>query len=515
MSDKEIPTLTRKDFVSDLEPRWCPGCGDYAILNTVQKVFAKTGIKREDFAVISGIGCSSRFPYYMNTYGFHTLHGRAPTVATGVKVANPNLSVWLVTGDGDGLSIGGNHMLHVLRKNPDINILLFNNEIYGLTKGQYSPTSVHGKVTKSSPKGSIEQPINPISFALTAEATFVARTMDTNPKHMAAVLEAAHYHKGVAFVEILQNCVIFNDKVHAPVIGRDVIHDNALFLEDGEPLLFGKDKDKGIIFEGSKPVIVDVTEENLADIHVHDVKDENPSYAHALSYLLNPDFPKPLGIFKSIDGKLTFEEQIESQISESIENEGPGDIQKLITGNDFWVVEGDTVERQAVATSNSNDTATEEEKIIKEQHWAERKAANDPYTLAFEKRLEEILGQYGATELLTVSENTKIDEVVQLLKDNNIGAVPVLDKDKKLVGMITEIDILLKGANRIEEFNKIPVTEFMSNSPETLPSWCSVAQALHKLESGSFLHLPVTRENNDLALISIKGILAYLRDSFH
>jgi len=233
--------LTKKDFVTANEVRWCPGCGDYAILNAIQKTFPDLGIPKENFVVISGIGCSSRFPYYMETFGFHTIHGRAPSVATGVKVANPDLSVWMITGDGDGLSIGGNHLLHILRRNLNINILLFNNQVYGLTKGQYSPTSSVGMKTKSTPMGSFDHPVNPIQFALGAEATFVARTVDTNPKHMVETFKAAQAHQGTSFVEIFQNCVIFNKDVWEGIYGRDSRDEQILYLEEGKPLLFGKE----------------------------------------------------------------------------------------------------------------------------------------------------------------------------------------------------------------------------------------------------------------------------------
>jgi 2-oxoglutarate/2-oxoacid ferredoxin oxidoreductase subunit beta len=247
---------SKKDFVTSNDVRWCPGCGDYAILNSLQRTLPELGIPKENYVVVSGIGCSSRFPYYMNTYGFHTIHGRAPTVATGVKVANPDLSVWMITGDGDGLSIGGNHLMHVLRRNVNINILLFNNRVYGLTKGQYSPTSPVGTKTKTTPMGSIDNPLNPILFALGAEATFIARTIDTNPKHMMETFKAAHEHQGVSFIEILQNCVIFNDKTWDPVYGRENRDNNLLHLEAGQPMVFGKEEKKGIVWNGSQPEII-------------------------------------------------------------------------------------------------------------------------------------------------------------------------------------------------------------------------------------------------------------------
>jgi len=254
---QDNPRYRKDDFVSGQEVRWCPGCGDYSILATMQRTLAKYDIPKEKHVFISGIGCSSRFPYYMNTYGFHSIHGRAPTIATGLKCVNPDLTVWVITGDGDGLSIGGNHLIHSMRRNVDMNILLVNNQIYGLTKGQYSPTSEVGKVTKSSPMGSIDYPINALCVALASEATFVARTLDTDPQHMMRVLERAMAHKGTSFVEIYQNCIIFNDKAFGPVTGRDTRNERMVYLEHNKPLVYGKDRDKAIHIKRLKPVVGD------------------------------------------------------------------------------------------------------------------------------------------------------------------------------------------------------------------------------------------------------------------
>lgn len=511
MSDKDIPTLTRKDFVSPLDVRWCPGCGDYAILNTVQKVFAELKIPKEQFAVVSGIGCSSRFPYYMNTYGFHTLHGRAPTVATGIKVSNPDLSVWLVTGDGDGLSIGGNHLMHVLRKNPNINILLFNNRIYGLTKGQYSPTSEFGKVTKSSPKGSVEQPVNPISFALSAEATFVARTLDTNPKHMASVLKAAEAHQGVSFVEIFQNCVIFNDKAFADVSSRNVMADNTVQLENGQPLIFGKDSNKGIRFNGFNAEIFDVTEDNKDQAIVHNTEESNPAYAYALAQLQSPDFPTPIGVFKSTPGKPTFEGQIHEQVEESV-SAGKGNLQDLITGKDFWIVEENEIEHHEDEVATESFAVIEEDEINKERHWSERRSQNDPYTLVFEKRIEELLIQLNLNETFTIQVGDSVLKAAQLMKENHIGALPVLESNN-IVGIISEHDILHRAGDKLQELNTIEVSEVMTQNPSCLASWSSVAQALHHLEAGNLSHIPVKRDDQSLTFISIKDILTYIREN--
>ena len=332
--------LTKKDFVTPNDVRWCPGCGDYAILNAVQRTLPELGIPREQFVVVSGIGCSSRFPYYMNTYGFHTIHGRAPTVATGVKVANPELSVWMITGDGDGLSIGANHLLHLLRRNLDINVLLFNNRIYGLTKGQYSPTSEVGKKTKSTPLGSLDHPINPLLFALGSEATFVARTLDTDMKHMIQTFKAAQAHKGTSFIEVFQNCVIFNDKTFDSVTARTVKGDQLLVLEEGQPLIFGSDRDKGIRLNGLDPEIVtlgdDVKEEDLL---VHQPSSPNSAYAGILAQMTYPTFPTPVGILRQLDGRETYEDALCQQIEMARSNAGDN-LQGLLTGKNSWVVEG-------------------------------------------------------------------------------------------------------------------------------------------------------------------------------
>jgi len=335
----EEGTLTKKDFVTPNDVRWCPGCGDYAILNAVQRTLPDLGIPKEKFVVVSGIGCSSRFPYYMNTYGFHTIHGRAPTVATGVKVANPELSVWMITGDGDGLSIGANHLLHLLRRNLDINVLLFNNRIYGLTKGQYSPTSEVGKKTKSTPDGSVDYPVNPLLFALGSEATFIARTTDTDQKHMVETFKAAQAHKGTSFVEVFQNCVIFNNKTFESVTGRQVKSDQVLYLEEGKPLIFGENMDKGIKLNGLDPEIVSGLEsEDTSELLVHDSKSPNAAYATLLAQMTYPAFPTPLGVLRQLEGRETYEESVVGQIKSS-QSKGEGSLQELLTGTNSWIIE--------------------------------------------------------------------------------------------------------------------------------------------------------------------------------
>ncbi len=329
---------TRKDFISDQDVRWCPGCGDYAILAQVQNTLPKLDLPIEKYVFVSGIGCSSRFPYYMNTYGFHTIHGRAPAIATGLKSYRPDLSVWVITGDGDGLSIGGNHMIHTLRRNVDLKILLFNNRIYGLTKGQYSPTSEIGKKTKSSPQGTVDYPLHPISLALGVEATFVARTVDTDVKHMAEVFEAAGKHKGTAFVEIYQNCVIFNDDAFHQVTDKEMKEEHVLKLVEGKPLIFGKNKNRGIRLKGIKPEIVEFDPASPpSDLLVHDSHLTDPTYATLLSRMDVPDFPVPLGVFRSIE-KPTYEEMLDNQITQAIAKKGKGDLKALLNSGETWVV---------------------------------------------------------------------------------------------------------------------------------------------------------------------------------
>jgi 2-oxoglutarate ferredoxin oxidoreductase subunit beta len=335
-SETKLP-FTKEDFVSGQEVRWCPGCGDYAILATLQRALAKFDFPRENYVFISGIGCSSRLPYYMNTYGFHTIHGRAPTIATGLKCVNPELSIWVITGDGDGLSIGGNHLIHCMRRNVDLNILLVNNQIYGLTKGQYSPTSNIGKVTKSSPYGSIDYPVNALCVAIASEATFIARTLDTDPMHMSYVLERAMNHKGVSFIEIYQNCIIFNDKAFAPVTGRETREDRMVYLEHGKPLTFGKKRDKAIRLKGLRPEVVDLMDVDAKELLIHNEKDSSPHYAYLLTQMTYPETSVPFGVFRAIE-KPTYDEMMENQIREVIKTKGKGGLKDLIYGTDTWTV---------------------------------------------------------------------------------------------------------------------------------------------------------------------------------
>ncbi len=338
--DSNIQVLTRKDFISDQEVRWCPGCGDYSILAQTQRVMPDLGIPRENIVFISGIGCSSRLPYYMNTYGFHSIHGRAPTIATGLKASRPELSVWVVTGDGDALSIGGNHILHVIRRNVDLQIILHNNEIYGLTKGQYSPTSPLSKVTYSSPMGSIDWPLRPLAVALGAEGTFVARSLDADPHHMVEMLERAAAHHGASFVEIYQNCNIYNDGAFEEFTAKEVRADRMLFLKHGEPMIFGKNNDKGIRISGLKPEVVELGKDGVTekDILVHDETVEDPTIAFMLTRMDYPEFPVPVGVIRAVQ-RPTYNDLMEQQIAHAIETQGDADLGALFRQGDIWEVE--------------------------------------------------------------------------------------------------------------------------------------------------------------------------------
>jgi 2-oxoglutarate/2-oxoacid ferredoxin oxidoreductase subunit beta len=335
------PALTPKDFATDQEVRWCPGCGDYSILAQVQKIMPTLGIPKENIVIVSGIGCSSRFPYYMNTYGMHSIHGRATAIASGLKAARPELSVWIVTGDGDSLSIGGNHTIHLLRRNFDVNILLFNNQIYGLTKGQYSPTSEEHKITKSTPFGSIDHPFNPLALAMGADATFIARSMDRDPKHLQECLLRSQKHKGASFLEIYQNCNIFNDGAFEVFTEKSSKAEETLFLTHGEPLIFGATKNKGIKLDGFKPVVVNLDEGHSKDeLWVHDEKDFYKAQILVRMFddpHKNIHLPRPFGVFYETE-RACYEDVMKLQIEEVIATKGKGNLDKLLKGNEVWEI---------------------------------------------------------------------------------------------------------------------------------------------------------------------------------
>lgn len=332
-----------KDFKSDQEVRWCPGCGDYAILAAVQGFMPELGVAKENIVFVSGIGCSSRFPYYMNTYGMHSIHGRAPAIATGLATSRRDLSVWVVTGDGDALSIGGNHLIHALRRNVNLKILLFNNRIYGLTKGQYSPTSEVGKITKSTPMGSLDAPFNPVSLALGAEASFVARTVDSDRKHLTEVLRAAADHPGTALVEIYQNCNIYNDGAFEALKDREQAQEAVIRLEHGQPIRFGADGSKGVVRDPATGdlEVVDVTDENASRVLVHDAHATSPTTAFALSRLADPQtlHRTPIGILRSVE-RPVYDTLMADQLEAAVEQKGKGELSAMLAGNDTWTVVG-------------------------------------------------------------------------------------------------------------------------------------------------------------------------------
>ena len=340
MDEIILNQLTPKDFKSDQEVRWCPGCGDHAVLSAVQRALPELGIPREKFAFISGIGCSSRFPYYMNTYGFHGIHGRASAIASGVKVANPELSVWQITGDGDALAIGGNHFIHVVRRNIDINIILFNNEVYGLTKGQFSPTSEKGLVTKTSPFGTVEEPFSVGELVIGAKGKFFARTLDSNVSLSTQIYIEAARHKGTSVVEVLQNCVIFNDGIHETVTGKEVRDDRTLILKHGEPMLFGKENDKGLILDGLKLRVVKLGENGITEksILIHDASEPNPGIQYMLANMRYPEYPVALGVIRSVPGP-TYEKDVENQIEEVKKTSKIKNMDDLLNSGSVWKVD--------------------------------------------------------------------------------------------------------------------------------------------------------------------------------
>lgn len=332
-----VQTLTKADFVSDQMVKWCPGCGDHAILSSFQKVLPALGIDKDKFVVISGIGCSSRFPYYVKTYGFHGIHGRAAPLASGIKISNPDLSVWMITGDGDSLAIGGNHFIHVLRRNLDINIMLFNNKIYGLTKGQYSPTTPTGKVTKTSPQGTIEHPFNVGELAIGAQGTFFARAVDTNPKMMTEVMHEAAQHKGTSLIEFLQNCVIFYNKVHEAITARETKAENQIMLHHGEPMIFGANSDKGLMLVGTKLEVVKIGENGITkdDILVHDKTTPDPGFHLMLAKMAPPHFPVAMGVIRSVENP-TYEGRLTEIIDAEKQNNPIKSMDDLFNSGKTW-----------------------------------------------------------------------------------------------------------------------------------------------------------------------------------
>lgn len=514
----DIPKYTRKDFVSDQVVRWCPGCGDYAILAAIQKTMPQIGVRKEDIVFISGIGCSSRFPYYMDTYGMHTVHGRAPTVATGLKVANPDLSVWVVTGDGDGFSIGGNHILHVNRRNVDLNILLFNNRIYGLTKGQYSPTSEVGKRTKSSPMGSIDRDINPVAVALSAESTFIARTLDVDNKHMEAIFKAAAQHKGTSFMEILQNCVIFNDGAWNHVADKHQRADNALYLEHGKPMVFGKERDKGIRANGFALEVVTLGDGvSEADLVVHD--QTNHALAYLLSQMTFPDFPVPVGIIYQSDAPV-YEQEVMAQVEAAKAKREP-DLQSLFYSDDTWTVEGETgysdTELRALSFGQTEAPSEFDESYM------ENLKSGTPISGTFRSAVHEGLATDPISSLVdmerkvvTIDAGANLAEAIGLMQSKGIGALVVTDENQRPIGIFTEFDVLKKVATLVENLTAAQVGDYMTRNPDVLAATAPIAQALHLMRVHQYRHLPIVDEKQVvIGMVSFRDVVHYIETYFN
>jgi len=501
-------SLTRKDFISSADVRWCPGCGDYAILNSIQNVLPELGIPKEKFVFVSGIGCSSRFPYYMNTYGFHTIHGRAPAIATGVKVANPELSVWVMTGDGDGLSIGGNHLIHTLRRNVDINIILFNNKIYGLTKGQYSPTSDQGQITKTSPYGTLEHAINPISIAIASQATFIARTIDTNPKHMKEMFKRAALHKGVAFVEVYQNCVIFNNNAWRDISGRDVREERILFLEQGKPLKFGAGGKKGLRQNNLALEVVTLGEHGITEkeLIVHDESREDPAYAFQLAELKFPEFPIAVGIFRDVDHE-SYESLVEKQIDAAISTDGRRNLQRLLKGDEYWEI---SEEGKKLTMKIGTDTEFEEEtKIMLEQEKELLKLVKNPLSAALRKRIGHIYYEVGHKRALTISVNDSLSKAIGLMKSRKVDSLLVAYHDR-IVGLLTERDIVLNVVLSGMDRDVTKVSHVMRPSFDLISEDNTVGDAINVLALSGGRHIPIKLHSGEYGIVTTRQILWFI-----
>lgn len=503
ISESLPPRLTRQDFVSDQTVRWCPGCGDYSILAQMQKVLPELGVPREKIVFISGIGCSSRFPYYMNTYGIHSIHGRAPTLATGLAVANPDLSIWVITGDGDGLSIGGNHLIHALRRNVNLNIILFNNRIYGLTKGQYSPTSRPGARTKSSPMGSIEQPLNPIALALASEATFVARSIDAHTQHLGEVLAQAAAHKGISFVEIYQNCVIFNPTEWEGLDDRRVRDENILYLEHGKPMVFGKNLDKGIRLNGFTPEIVQLGNGvSEADLLVHDAT--STQLAFILSSMEFPQYPAPMGVIRAVE-KPTYTEGLMAQVHTAQMQRGVGDLNQLYRSADLWTV---TAREEVKATKVAGQISLE----LDEAYVDEIDKPAEITTVMQDRLTEDVLTALVPKAPITVDASASLAKVIRQMNAHNIGCLLVTDADDRLIGIFTERDVLTRVAGLVEDLGQAAVGDYMTPNPVTLKPDLPIAHALHLMSTHGFRHLPlVDDENRPEGVISFRDVVHYLK----
>ncbi|NJN54004.1 MAG: CBS domain-containing protein [Anaerolineae bacterium] len=501
----ETIALTRQDFVSNQTVRWCPGCGDYAILAQVQKTMPEIGVAREDIVFISGIGCSSRFPYYMNTYGIHSIHGRAPTLATGLAISRPDLSIWVVTGDGDGLSIGGNHMIHAIRRNVNLNILLFNNRIYGLTKGQYSPTSRHGMVTKSSPMGSLEQPLNPIALALASEATFVARSIDAHTQHLGEVLLEAAHHVGTSFVEIYQNCIIFNPNEWVGLDDRRLRDENILYLKHGEPMIYGKDRDKGIRLKGFTPEVVQlgngVSEDDLL---VHD--ETSMPLAFLLSSMEFPQFPAPMGVIRRVP-KQTYGEGLRVQIETAQAKKGMGDLYQLYTSADSWTV----AEREQVKSKQTGALSLE-----LDDEYMDEMEQKPGQTTAVQDRLADPIATLNPHAPVSIDAAASLAKAIRQMNAHRVGCLLVTDTEDRLIGIFTEKDVLMRVVGLVDDLTAVPVADYMTPNPIALTMTLPIAQALHEMSVHGFRHVPlVDADGRPEGVISFRDVVRHLKQNFN
>lgn len=462
-----VPAQNRKDYSSDQEVRWCPGCGDYSILAQMQKVLPELGIARENFVFISGIGCSSRFPYYMDTYGIHSIHGRAPTLATGLKIARPDLHVFIVSGDGDGFSIGGNHLLHVLRRNVNVTLLLFNNRIYGLTKGQYSPTSLTGAKTKSSPMGSVENPLNPLSVALAAEATFVARSVDTDIKHLGEMMKQAIQHKGASFIEIMQNCNIFNDGAWDHVKDNATKKDNTLVLEHGKPMVFGQTGNKGIRLN-AKTMIPEVVEDaNADDLMVHDQSRDDATLAYLLSRFTFPEFPVPIGVLRAVQHPL-YEEGVMQQVADARKLKGKGDLRALLCSSDLWSVGADGTENHALTRSSKE---LPEEML---------KGWEKGYSALALGALRKKAGDLPLAPLPQVDSGASLKQALEVMKERSTPSVVIVDAQGCYAATLTSAD-LLRVATLTSDPASVTVEQVATCKEGYITASCSLSQAFHHM----------------------------------
>lgn len=498
--------LTRKDFVSDQTVRWCPGCGDYAILATMQKVLPDIGVPKENIVFISGIGCSSRFPYYMNTYGIHSIHGRAPTLATGLSIANPELSIWVITGDGDGLSIGGNHLIHAMRRNINLNIVLFNNRIYGLTKGQYSPTSRVGLKTKSSPMGSIDQPLNPVAVALAAEATFVARSLDTHTQHLETVFKRAAEHQGVSFIEVYQNCVIFNPNEWGELQDRRGRDDHIIYLEHGMPMIFGKDRDKAIRLNGFRPEVVNVADVAEEEILIHDASSK--PLALLLSSMEWPQFPAPLGVIRDVLLP-DYTSSLMAQVQTAQGQKGTGDLNELYRNADLWTVGGNNQDKAKVAGEYS---MTLDEEYIDNLD----KEEPDRTSLVQDQLTTTTLAALNPKAPISVVAASSLARAVRQMKTHKIGCLLITDAEDKLVGIFTERDLLTKVVGLVDDLTAVTIADYMTVEPYTLNMNLPIANAIHLMAVHGFRHVPlVDDEGHPVGITSFRDVVDYLGQQLH